>query len=381
MPLSVPIRHGRPVTAGPGHERVMQLRAAPLLLFGLILGCGFDSVKVSFRTQKNGVLANPERGFHYEAAFMADDLSTRWKKNSNNGIVPDFIAAQDTRFGSAGDGVRLTQLYFYLSAFETSRIAPSAFDSMQKVMDKVREGGHKVILRFAYDYKTTVTIDRVLGHIGQLQPFLARNEGLIHAVEAGFLGQWGEWHLNHYLVTQPGNEEKVLEKLLEVAPADRQVLLRYTPIKRRVSLPDPRKRRLGYHNDYFTAGEHPRARGNDYVTQNFSLNIAHWRDYPLTPAHLRVNRIPFDEGYFVDDQGRAVSRTAYDFIRDHLGYRFSFDFREACVTNGDGTVRLAIAVKNTGFARLCNPRKAYCVLMDPDSRLAGTAELPSHPTD
>src|SRR5690606_15765402 len=156
---------------------------------------------------------------------------------------------------------------------------------------------------------------------------------------------------------------------------DRQTTIRYPVQKDKIRLEKPYLDRIGYNNDYFTASEHPRAPDNDYVfgtpiyeqvkkeapyvkvigeipyaeatewglhtiisvpnslralrdhhyslfdiTQNNELNIKHWKSYMLTPQQLDELNLLYDASYF-EEAGKAVGRSAYDFIRDHLGYR------------------------------------------------------------
>ena len=59
--------------------------------------------------------------------------------------------------------------------------------------------GTRLMIRFIYNFGPTANgrdapIDLISTHIDQLAPILLKNRDLIFALEAGFIGTWGEWH-------------------------------------------------------------------------------------------------------------------------------------------------------------------------------------------
>ena len=93
--------------------------------------------------------------------------------------------------------------------------------------------------------------------------------------------------------------------------------------------------------------------------------IDRWKATPVTPELLKAYGVDCDPDYFAD----APYRTAYDFIRDHLGYRLV----AKAVAWTDGTAR--VLVHNYGFAAPVNPRKASFAVIAAD----GTVR--TYPTD
>ena len=77
------------------------------------------------------------------------------------------------------------------------------------------------------------------------------------------------------------------------------------------------------------------------------------------------------DDYFLDQLGREVSRTAYEYIRDHLGYRLQLKEASmpATVNRGD-SADFSIRLKNFGFAPLINKRPVYLVLIDEKSQVS-----------
>ncbi len=83
-----------------------------------------------------------------------------------------------------------------------------------------------------------------------------------------------------------------------------------------------------------------------------------WKETPVTAAELDARRFPYSPDYF-----GGAPRTAFEYIRDHLGYRL-----EARQARFDGAVRpggrlrVALDLVNRGFAAPVNPRPVYFVL-------------------
>jgi hypothetical protein len=96
-----------------------------------------------------------------------------------------------------------------------------------------------------------------------------------------------------------------------------------------------------------------------------------WKKFPVTPELLEAYSIAFDRRYFED----APARSAFEYIRDHLGYRLTLEALEISPGAAPGRAFTAKAkVKNSGFAAPVNRRKAYFVLIAPDGK---ALEFPS----
>lgn len=78
-----------------------------------------------------------------------------------------------------------------------------------------------------------------------------------------------------------------------------------------------------------------------------------WKATPVTAEMLAAYGIPADPAYFAG----VPFRTAYEFVRDHLGYRLVAVSSE--VVGGKARVTL----RNYGFAAPINPRKVYFAVL------------------
>jgi len=86
---------------------------------------------------------------------------------------------------------------FNLDTLKESEIIPE--DVLQKI-DKdfatAREAGVKLIIRFCYTEDPNLPDAPrhiVLSHINQLKPVIYKNHDVIYAVQAGFIGTWGNY--------------------------------------------------------------------------------------------------------------------------------------------------------------------------------------------
>ena len=81
-----------------------------------------------------------------------------------------------------------------------------------------------------------------------------------------------------------------------------------------------------------------------------------WKVTPITRELLEANGIPCDSDYFAG----VPYRTAYEYIRDHLGYRL---VAKTCERRG---AKVRLTVHNYGFAAPVNRRKVYFAILAAD---------------
>lgn len=186
---------------------------------------------------------NPDRGWRLEA-YVDAALTER----------PDEVV-KTALDRYAKYHPQLCQVYFYLTSYrETETIPSDAFDRMQLAFDAAKERGIKLIVRFAYQSDMNGTGEAsdeiMLAHIPQVRPLLEKNIDVIHTVEAGFLGAWGEWHsfkMKHDKLT-------LLKTIVEAVPEPLYVQVRYPGVKNVLADAEPESPlldRMGYHDDSF----------------------------------------------------------------------------------------------------------------------------------
>lgn len=381
-------------------------------------------------------LQNPDRGFHLESNYFVHNLTNPFNKAE---VYPaGFINDRETAFKTKDDALTLTQLYFYLTDYLNKDIPDEAFANMKKVFDEMQTKGYKAILRFAYNETGLGTsagenVATITRHLQQLKPFIEEYKGQIAVWQVGFLGAWGEWH--NTPIKDQADRNNIVNEFFKTLPEGYFAQLRYPDLKNELTLDNPANlTRIGFNNDYFTAGEHVKAPGNDFVpgdkwykqacdespyffmsgeipypensewglhskisvstslkclrdnhysafdvTQNNNLNIQNWKNTKVYPQLLKSLKILFSEDYFVTEEGN-VSRSAYEFIRDHLGYRLNVLPSTTIKANG-GTLDYKIEFTNTGFASILVTKIPYLVLIDGNNKVVKEIQLDSKPIE
>jgi hypothetical protein len=199
-------------------------------------------------------IANPERGF----------FSGPGDCNAN--------AFNETKLREARRTLKITlvRCIFYLKGYQAKDLDQATLARLRARATTVEGLGLKMVLRFAYD-KTSqdAKIEWVERHLNQLAPILREKAHVIHVLESGFVGSYGEG----YYTDNYGNagavsdaqwvlRKRVVDKVLAVLPATRQTQVRTVYMKSRLygptvtqvgPAPNPAAARVGVHNDCFLA--------------------------------------------------------------------------------------------------------------------------------
>ena len=327
--------------------------------------------------------ANPERGFyHHTGDCDVNDFDVN--------TLRSYRTSQQTT---------LVMCVFYLAAFKNAPISAAALEQLQQQANTVRAAGLKMILRFAYTTATTgddAPLSRVLQHLDQLAPLLNANSDVIHVVQAGFIGAWGEWwytqnfgNEGNITAADWANRKAVVDKLLSVLPSNRMIQLRTPKFKRTMygtsaltsgqAYNGTAPARLGHHNDCFLASP------DDFGTyENTAV------EYPYLSAETQF--VPMGGETCVPNPPRSECPTALqelglfhwsylntDYraevlngwttggcmasVRRSLGHRFALTqgTYPSTATVG-GSLAIQFTVQNAGWAAPFNPRGLTLVL-------------------
>lgn len=196
-------------------------------------------------SESDEVFANPGRGFftYTETHLLAD----------GSGRVPlDAAALAEAR---SAQGRSLVFRIFYLEKYQsTDTLSAADLALIRADFAAVRAAGVKAVVRFAYTSSSDADAgpDRTVKHIAQLKSILTANADVLAAVQAGFVGRWGEWYYTRNF-TRPdqADRKRVLTALLAAVPASVPVQVRTPKIARQLA---PGNTRVGVHNDCFLAG-------------------------------------------------------------------------------------------------------------------------------
>ena len=334
-------------------------------------------------------LANPERGFYQAADTDLDALGAA------------FVA----RAYAKGD--RLIYARINLEPYRDSDLPAAFLDRIDAAFETARQGGVKLIVRATYNYPRGETqyrdardasLARVSAHLTQLKPLLQRNEDVIAFMQAGFIGAWGEWHTSSNDLTTPESRTRIKDALLDATPVTRFVQFRYPPYIQAWTpkLPDldaalDGSFRIGFHNDCFLASDtdvgtydeaaDPRERERRYADAQgdlapFGGETCNPADDPdprprtacadILGEGARYNLTYLNDGYYrrlFHDNWRKQG--CIDEVRRRMGYRFALVkvSHPAAIAPG-GVFSVSLVFRNSGWARLYNPRPVEILLRD-----------------
>jgi hypothetical protein len=200
------------------------------------------------------------------AAHAATPATRTVRYAGSNAIIENpgrgFFTYTETHLGSGFDPLdpaapmhSVVFRIFYLEKYrDVDTISAADLALIRADFDAARKAGVKLVVRFAYSATDDhdAPLARVLQHIAQLGPLLTGNADILVAVQAGFIGTWGEWYYSrNFPLTATDARRQVLTALLAATSPTTPVQVR-TPGYQRALVPDIA--RVGVHDDCFLAG-------------------------------------------------------------------------------------------------------------------------------
>lgn len=349
----------------------------------------------------NEIFINPERGF----LTHQDQKSDSWLLNA------DWVREKREK-----EGLSLVLTIYYMNEFREKLISETFLNRIRNNMRAIREGGSKVVLRFAYSYdqndyykgKGDTSWQWTEKHLNQLTPIIKENADIIAVWESGFVGVWGEWYYtNHYGFEPADNPQayelrkNLLDKQLSILPKDRMVSVRYPKAKlytqnigvgnaltAQTAFSGSDLSRIGFHNDCFLADDddtgtyHHILEHRKYVANETQFVVmggetcqpaSGYSSYAECDNALKDMAI-YHWSYLNQDYYEGIlnlwKNKCMDDIKRRLGYRFVLTegkFNENIKVGGK--LQLQLKIKNEGFTAPFNPRDVQIVLTK-----KGTAE-------
>lgn len=333
---------------------------------------------------------NPERGFYRQIEQNVVNASSNLFDN--------------TLTDSRRVGRSLVLRMYYLVNFREQALTDEVLQAIRTDWETLRRCGCKAIVRFAYSSSNSgqykdASPEIWATHLEQLKPVLAEGEDVLVAVQAGFLGVWGEWYYSSLGTgTQIPHDVRInlIDQLLDAVPVSRAVQLRtpaykyeyvgdQLPLTEADAFSGTARARLGHHNDACLNGS-----GNMGTYENRKEDMAylaedcrfvpnggetnlesgqavynHWCNGWVANrelGYLHYSYLNTDYAGFVIRQWKEEGY--YDVLARSFGYRFTLD--EAVLPDsvriGD-KLPLRMLIRNYGYAAPFNQRPAKIVLV------------------
>ena len=301
------------------------------------------------------------------------------------------------------------------------------FKNWRTTFENCRKNGCMIAMRFRYDEDGVAdcepaTFDLLLDHVRQIKEngILSDYSDIITHIESGFIGKWGEQHGSKFAVVS--NKAKLVDALVNAVPENIGITVRtpdtfaeWAGVKRSQLLDeniraaaeassDSEKRRIlskrigmyddGYMGsdsdlgtysdraletswlgsvttDTYFGGEFSYEPENAYTFETYLPKNAIPEMYKTHLSYINGNIFPkykefeFNADYSVPgvDNSAYYGENCFQFIRDHIGYRFVLRKSELTPTAVQGgELKLHFNVENTGFANPVPHTKNYIIL-------------------
>ena len=367
-----------------------------IVLMALLVGsaCFAQMKGVGFKASDEDFI-NPERGFMSQLGSRGDKLDLKTVK-----------ALRDSKES-------MVWRQWDIRAYKNCDLPQEFLDGVARDFDVCREGGIKVVPRFAYCSRIgdeDAPLEIVLRHLEQLKPILQENADIIATMHTGFIGAWGEMHSSTNGLTEPENRWQIVKALLDILPKERCIQIRYptekadmfngrtTPITEEEAFSGSYYARIGHHNDCFLAS--PNDVGTYRTDIETEKNFLHEEtkytpmggetcnprnDYPIIRKKtiMEMERMHWD--YLNSRYSRKIidqwiADGYYDEISKRLGYRLqlvSGEYQTEAAPGSAFTINLEIS--NKGFSSPFNPRMCEIVIIEKKSGARFKALLPEDP--
>lgn len=347
-----------------------------------------DGMRHDSLTATYDLFNNPERGFHIFKEFHSPE-----PEQLTPGGVKDIYNM----------GYSLVLNNYYLKDYRKCAIPESYLEVVRNNMQALREGGCKCILRFAYTNSENQTpreapVDTVLKHIAQIKPILQEYADVIFAMEAGFVGTWGEWYYTTYFKYRPStaadfvDRRRVLDALLDALPPERMICVRTPDFKMRCfgwGLKDTitraeaysgtPKARLACHDDAFMADESDMGTFGGNADRTYwgaetrytiyggeSCRATNYASCDRTLAQMRDMHISYlNISYHKGCIAGWQKGGCLEDMRRLIGYRLiCTDVATTRDPEAGADMKVVLTIENEGFASPKNPRDIELLLVN-----------------
>ncbi len=275
-------------------------------------------------------------------------------------------------------------------------------DQFDQQLDRMNRASCCIILRFAYDpgfsgnkdMEPDIKLQKK--HIEALKPLFYKYERMITAVEFGLIGPWGEMHSSQ--LAQQSTYNQLIPIYLDALPKSVKLLVRrpkfiYSYYGYTLATLDQFHEmdcRLGVYNDGYLGSATDLGTYDDRKLETEflnklndktpyggevtvpgsgynSLNQAVEEMYQLHLSYLnrswndQVIR-QWKEASYTGQDTLYQGKTEYDYIQNHLGYRFVLT--DMVYKDQGATLNLTLHLKNVGFGNLCKSKNAYLIFQN-----------------
>ena len=311
----------------------------------------------------------------------------------------DPVSTKEIASELAVDPYRLSLLEVNLKNYSEGNLSENAISQFNDVLSVFDASDNDLILRLLYDQEGNAKetepkkVEIVRDHILDLAPIIDRHAACIFSIQGILIGDYGEMHDSGLL--SDDNVTMLTDILYSHTDNSIYLAVRTPAFWRLITKSDDPARdhgltsRLGLYNDGILGSEDDlgtytlRPRDNEYNFQHIlcshvpnggevavenNLNDYENARLDLKKIHVTYLNSEYDPAVLnkwkrftelTDPAWRG--RSGYDYIENHLGYRYYLSYSGAVVDSSMFSTEMSfrITLKNRGFAPAYRPFKGY----------------------
>lgn len=360
-------------------KRLFILTTCGLFLFSLFMYFALRLIPYKTLTflENTSLISNPSRGFY---------------RQFDTGNLEGIELLKE-------EGITLIFLAYDLKGFVDLDISSNKLDELRNAFEQVRVHHLKVIFRAAYgfddpeEFSDPDDLNQVLSHIAQLRPIFEENKDMILTVQAGFLGQWGEWHHSNLGDNQGKPTPRIMNTLLaslyDAVPLPISIAVRTPSFIRNIDIKNIDISRISFHNDALLSTDSDMgtydlkdsSRDDELLyIENHDYPNANGGEMPKLSAYthpsvvlkefsqLKLTYLNYDYSKAVIDEWKKTiyKRTPFfNVIQQRLGYRWVLkSIKLPKLFNPKDTIQFNLKLYNAGFSAVALPYQAELVVYD-----------------
>ncbi|MBP5282894.1 MAG: DUF4874 domain-containing protein [Lachnospiraceae bacterium] len=336
-----------------------------MLSFIKALGGSFQEAQ---RVESYDVLGNPGRGWYRIYTYH----------------VGEEQYEEPVRY----ENETLALVLFDISAFRDQDLTEEALMRMSQIMKSFEKLGLDLILRICYDtegkgmVREPSLFSQVKKHVAQIAEILLEHESSIAVYQGLLIGNWGEMHGSKYL--RPDCLKELSEEFLAMTKGRIPLAFR-RPVQYRIAFPESYKpQQIGFFNDGMLGSEThlgtfgPETEGRAawqepwgvrqelLFLEPFSQEVPYGgealmppkdleaEEYVRTLSELHVSYLNCTYDATLMEKWKQINKdghSLYDYIGEHLGYRFLV--KQVRAKKGSRSLDVSLEIANEGFGCLC----------------------------
>ena len=352
-------------------------------------------------------LDNPYIGYYHIYGYIL--------MNSVSYETPEDVCIPDPE--TAQPAERLVQIQINISQFKYRPLTDTALSQLDTILSAWCSTDYSLLLRFVYDWNGNGLsaepndISMIMHHMEQVAPIYNKYADHILMLQGLFTGSYGEMHDTNYGSVE--DMQLLAAKLAETADPAIYLSVR-TPDQWRIitgaesyeelaAMPDsPFLNRLGLFNDGMfgtetDTGTYTRLRAEEIAFQDVLCQTVPnggeaiinnpYNDPDNAISDMKLMHVSYLNGsydpivlrkwsnstYTGDDPFNG--KTGFEYIRNHLGYRFVLRSSEILQDKVEGQFILRINIENVGFSNSYRCFSFHLTLLNTDTGEASAVTL------